>query len=227
MARPRLHSLDDLLDVAEQLVTSGDPAGFTLRALAASAGASNGTIYHAFRSKEDLLARLWLRASARLGAIMHEAVDATTRDRNPSAGNGIDAVVAVALAPAEFLRRFPASAQLFFAQRRDQLFSTELPPDVAADLTATQDRFTDLLVTLARGVWGRGDRDAVEAVAVCVVDIPSGILRRILLDGRHPDDATTRRIDAAVRAVLAVPLDPPPNPAPSRPGHGHPTKGKP
>lgn len=62
MARARRHSLEDLLDVAEQLVTSGDPTGLTLRALATGAGASNGTIYHAFRSKEELLARLWLRS---------------------------------------------------------------------------------------------------------------------------------------------------------------------
>lgn len=182
-------------------MTSSDPAGFTLRALATSAGASNGTIYHAFRSKEDLLARLWLRASSRLGEIMRDAVDSAD-------GSGVAAVVAVALAPAEFVRRFPASAQLFFTQRRDQLFSTELPVDVAAELTTTQDRFTELLITLAQGVWNRGDRHAVEAIAVCVVDLPSGILRRILLDGRRPDDVTGRRIDAAVRAVLAVPLDP-------------------
>lgn len=205
MARPRLHSLDDLLDVAEQLVTSGDPAGLTLRGLATSAGVSNGTIYHAFRSKEDLLARLWLRASSRLGDSMRAALESAARAGD---GNGVEAVVAVALAPVEFVRRFPASAQLFFTQRRDQLFSTELPPGVAAELGTTHERFTELLIVLARGVWNRGDRDAVEAIAVCVVDIPSGILRRALLDGRSPEDATGRRIDAAVRAILAVPLDP-------------------
>ncbi|MDA3627546.1 TetR/AcrR family transcriptional regulator [Saccharopolyspora oryzae] len=200
MARPRLHSLDDLLDVAEQLVTSSDPAGLTLRALATSAGASNGTIYHAFRSKEDLLAKLWLRAWSRLGELMNEA---------PAAHEGgIEAVVAVSLVPAEFVRRFPTSAQLFFTQRRDQLFSPELPADVAEELNATQQCFVDLLISLARGVWDRGDREAVEAIAVCVVDVPGGILRRALLEGRSPDEATGRRIEAAVRAILA--LDPPP-----------------
>ena len=69
MARARLHSLDELLDVAEEIVTHGDPSGLTLRSLAATSGASNGTIYHAFHSKEELLARLWLRASARLGTL--------------------------------------------------------------------------------------------------------------------------------------------------------------
>ena len=186
-------------------MTSSDPAGLTLRGLATSAGASNGTIYHAFSSKEDLLAKLWLRAWSRLGALMTEALETTSGDRD-----GRERVVAVALAPVEFVHRFPASAQLFFTQRRDQLFSAEPPAEVAAELDAAQQRFVELLIMLARGAWNRRDRDAVEAISACVVDAPSGILRRLLLEGRRPDDLTARRLEAAVRAILDVPLDPPP-----------------
>jgi hypothetical protein len=59
-------------------------------------------------------------------------------------------------------------------------------------------------------VWERTDRFAVEAIAACVVDIPGGMLRRALIEGRPADEATERRIEAAVRAILALPLDPPP-----------------
>lgn len=204
MARPRLHSLDDLLDIAEQLVTSGDPTGLTLRGLAGAAGASNGTIYHAFRSKDELLARLWLRATTRLGTIMAEAVQ-TTDDASAR-----DAVVRVALSPVTLARTYPASAQLFFAQRSDQLFSTDLAPEVLDELTAVRKRFAGLLITLADGTWGRTDRLAVEAITACVVDVPGGLLRRRLLEGRPADAATERRIEAAVRAILSDPLDPAP-----------------
>lgn len=203
MSRRRLHTLDDLLDVAEQIVTTGDPAGLTLRALAAAAGASNGTIYHAFNSKDELLARLWLRSWLRLANLMSESLEAA--EARPT---GRDAVVSVALAPVEFVRRFPESARLFFAQRRDQLFSGDVPIDVEGDLLEAQKRFIDLMITLAKGVWQRGDRIAVEAISVCVVDLPSGILRRRLLEGRGADDATSARIEAAVRGILAVPLEP-------------------
>jgi AcrR family transcriptional regulator len=205
MARSRLHSVDDLLDVAEQLVTTGGGAGLTLRGLASAAGASNGTIYHAFGSKEQLLARLWLRASSRLGELMTAALASASTTTGPA---GHDAVVAVALAPAELARRYPASARLFFAQRRDQLFSAELPPDVEAELAAVQKRFVDLLVTLAKAVWGRRDRAAVDAITLCVVDIPSGILRRRILEDRGVDADTSDRLAAAVRAALALPLPP-------------------
>ncbi|MFE6509261.1 TetR/AcrR family transcriptional regulator [Nocardioides sp. NPDC057767] len=200
MSRQRLHTLDDLLDVAEQIVTSGDPSGLTLRSLAAAAGASNGTIYHAFGSKDVLLARLWLRSWCRLGDLMAEAMR--------EGATGADAVVAVALTPVEFVRRFPASARLFFAQRRDQLFSADLPPEVETELSSVQEKFVKVLIALARGVWDRGDRIAVEAIAVCVVDLPGGILRRRLLEGREADEATAARLEAAVRAILAVPLEP-------------------
>ncbi|OIJ27685.1 TetR/AcrR family transcriptional regulator [Nocardioides luteus] len=207
MSRQRLHTLDDLLDVAEQIVTSGDPSGLTLRSLAAAAGASNGTIYHAFGSKDVLLARLWLRSWCRLGDLMTEAMG------ERAGTSGEDAVVAVALTPVEFVRRFPASARLFFAQRRDQLFSADLPPEIETELSSVQEKFVEVLIALARGVWGRGDRIAVEAIAVCVVDLPGGILRRCLLEDREADEATASRLEAAVRAILAVPLQPRPSKA--------------
>ncbi|MEU6135119.1 TetR/AcrR family transcriptional regulator [Nocardioides sp. NPDC047086] len=202
MSRQRLHTLDDLLDVAEQIVTSGDPSGLTLRSLAAATGASNGTIYHAFGSKDVLLARLWLRSWCRLRDLMAESMG--------EGATGEDAVVAVALTPVEFVRRFPASARLFFAQRRDQLFSADLPPEIETELAAVQEKFVEVLITLARGVWDRGDRVAVEAIAVCVVDLPGGILRRCILENREADEATAARLEAAVRAILAVPLEPRP-----------------
>lgn len=207
MARRRLHALDDLLDAAEQLVIDSDPAGFTLRGLATTAGVSNGTIYHAFHSRDELLARLWLRATARLGVIINEALPAATGDLGPDKAR--QAVVDTALAPLVLARQHPASAQLFFAQRRDQLFSTDLTPTTAEELTRVQERFVARLILLAKQVWDRGDRIAVDAIAACVVDIPGGMLRRTLLEGGPLGAAIERRIEAAVRAVLTVPLDPP------------------
>lgn len=213
MPRPRLHDLDDLLDAAERLVTGDDPAGLTLRALAASTGVPMGSIYHAFDSKDDLLARLWLRAAARLGALQDTAVE-TLPERASLQGD--EAIVAVALAPVALLRRHPRSAELFFAQRRDQLFTTGIPAAVAAELTTAQGRLVDRLVALARGRWDRTDRVAVDAVAACVVDVPTGLVRRILLEGRRPDDLLEARVVAAVRGILALTLDPPPSNRPTR-----------
>jgi AcrR family transcriptional regulator len=212
VARRRLHELDDLLDVAEQLVTGGDPAGLTLRGLATTAGVSNGTIYHAFGSKEELLARLWLRASGRLGQITRAALHEVDDDAEPAC-----AVVAVALAPVRLARQHAASARLFFGQRSDQLFSADIPGELVTDLAEHQQRFIGVLKGLADRVWQRHDRAAVDVITSCVVDVPSGLVRRRLLAGLPLESTTEQRIGAAVRAILALPLDPLPLPRPSAP----------
>lgn len=207
MARPRTFSIDDLLDVAETIVTSGDAAGLTLRALSAASGASNGSIYHLFRSKEELLARAWLRSSERLGTVAQEAIVAA----EIASGSGVETVVAVAEAPVEFANRYPASAQLFFAQRSAQVFSADLAPEIREAIDEDRARFIAKLRLLAKKMWDRTDGVAVAAITACVVDIPGSLVQRSLTAGREVDSATVARIDAAVRAVLALPLAPPRN----------------
>ena len=210
MARPRTNDVDSLLDVAEQLATAGDPAGLTLRRLATEAGASNGSIYHAFSSKEELLARVWIRAAQRLLTVQRARV-AEAIGIDPTPDQAADAVVAAAVWPVEFAVEHPAAARLFFMQRRDQLFSGSLPAGVAEELDAIQGAFTEVLIMLARARWGRADRVAVETIASCVVDLPGGLMQRRLLNGEPLDDQIAAQIEAACRAILA--LEPPAPPA--------------
>ncbi|HZZ51118.1 MAG TPA: TetR/AcrR family transcriptional regulator [Pseudonocardia sp.] len=208
MARPRTHDLDALLDVAEQIVTSTGPSGLTLRQLATQAGVSNGSIYHAFSSKEELLARVWARAAHRMFTAMAERVTATLTEAPTVGESAIDAVVAAALCPVEFAVEHPAAARLFFMQRRDQLLSETLPSSVSDELEAIQSEFTKLLITLAHARWTRRDRVAVDAIATCVVDLPGGLIRRKLLAGDALGDQTRAQIAVACRAILALELPP-------------------
>ena len=209
MARPRTHDLDTLLDVAEQIATSAGPSGLTLRRLAAEAGVSNGSIYHAFSSKEELLARVWARAAQRMLTAQGARVAAAKAGAPTAEAGAVDAVVAAALSPVDFAIEHPAAARLFFMQRRDQLFSENLPPSVVAELEAIQSTFTQLLIELARARWQRADRVAVDAIAACVVDLPGGLMQRRLLTGATLDDQTRAQIESACRSILALELPPP------------------
>lgn len=220
MPRPRTHDVDELLDVAEQIVTETGTAGLTLRNLAAAAGVSNGSIYHAFSSKEELLARVWLRTAQRFLQRQAEAVDAVLAHAGPDVdpgpdpdpdvdidrAAGIEAVVQAALTPVGLARQYPAAARLFFMQRRDQLFSPQLSPSTVTELESVQTRFTALLIRLADAVWRRHDARAVDTIAACVVDLAGGLMRRQLLSGQGVDEHTGTRIAAATRAILALPL---------------------
>jgi hypothetical protein len=121
-----------------------------------------------------------------------------------------EAVVAAALSPVDFAIEHPCAARLFFMQRRDQLFSHNLPQSASDELDAIQRTFTGVLIRLAQARWNRRDSVAADAIAACVVDLPGGLMQRKLRAGAALDDQTRTQIDAACRAILALELPPPP-----------------
>ncbi|GAA3232449.1 TetR/AcrR family transcriptional regulator [Nonomuraea helvata] len=198
------------MDVAEQLVADGGPERFTVRALAAASGVSNGAIYHAFGSLPVLLGRLWLRAAGDFLDLQTELVDAVHGGDREAA---VEAVVAAASTPAVFADRRPAAARMLITVRRDQLLGPEVPQELAEAMFALEKRLVALLTRLSRALWDRADGTSVEVVTLCVVDLPIAVFRRVLTepttDGRLVIGADTReRLKAAVRAVLALPLPP-------------------
>lgn len=202
MARPRVHDLDKLLDAAEKLAADSGAAAVTIRALSETTSVSNGAIYHAFGSRAGLVGHVWLRAAKRFLALQELSVDeALGRGRT----SGVDAVIAAADAPARFAAKFPDSARLLRTVRRTELLgNSEMPSDLAEELTSLDGSLTALFIRLSRAVWGRGDRAAVDVIRDCVVELPTALLIRV--DRTH-DRAARERLAVAVRAVLT--LDPP------------------
>ncbi|MCT7368382.1 TetR/AcrR family transcriptional regulator [Mycolicibacterium llatzerense] len=197
MPRPRVYDLDAVLDAAESLAVEAGPAGVTTRAVAAAAGISNGAIYHNFGSRTELVARTWLRAARRFLDVQTELVDAALAD---TAAAPVDAVVAAAQAPAVFYERRRQSAQLVWRVQRDQLLGPDLPVPLAAELKDLDRQLIDLMVRLSSHLWDRRDGAAVDAITVCIVDLPTAI---ILSRNRISNSWARDRLSAAVRAVLA------------------------
>lgn len=203
MARPRIHDPDDVLDVAEALAVRSGPSAVTIRAVSTATGVSNGALYHSFSSRANLLGRTWCRAAQRFLAVQTELVDAALQD------SGVEAVVAAAEAPAEFAARFPDSSQLLFTVRKTDLLGNELPVETVDELASLDERLTDLMIRLAQHLWDRRDGRAVDLIAMCIVDLPTGVL---LDRDRLRSPIAREHLRAAVRAVLEVG----PSPRPSR-----------
>jgi AcrR family transcriptional regulator len=199
-----------MLDAAEHLVGTGGPAALTLRSLAHDTGAPVGTLTHAFGSRDALVARLWLRAASQFLARQTTGVDTELA----AGGRGEDATVRAALEPLALVAERPDTAAVLLGYRREDLLGPDVPAELAADLRGLDQRFVALLVRLAQELWRRGDRTAVEAVTVCVVDLPTGLLRRHLRGGSGVPPDTATQLRAAVRGVLA--LGPPPRKDTSR-----------
>jgi AcrR family transcriptional regulator len=205
MPRPRTYDPDIVLDAAESLAVRSGPAAVTIRAVATATGMSNGAIYHTFGSRAELLGRSWLRAARRFLAMQTELVEdhlgagAVTSDPGETA-SVLEAVAAAAQTPVAFALAYPDSSQLLLGVKRDELLG-ELPADVAAEVADTDKALVQLLVRLARALWGRGDRDAVAVLTTCVVDLPTAILLR---RDRLAEPIAHQHLRAAVRAVLDI-----------------------
>ena len=202
MARPRLHAPETLLDAAEELVIEHGRANLTVRSLADRAGASNGSIYHAFGSVENVVAKAWLHRAAPFLEVQRTAVDAEL-----AAGNAVGAVQAAADAPARLYEIEPSAARLLTVLRRNDLLTDGIPDAVVADLRGLDRDLAAVLRRLARAVWDRTDRAAVDVVTTCVVRLPAALLFPDLRAGRMRA-LPRRQLAAAVAAVLDCPLTP-------------------
>ncbi|TDZ92997.1 Bacterial regulatory protein, tetR family [Mycobacteroides salmoniphilum] len=206
--RPRIHSVDDLLDATERIAVREGPAAVTIRAVSQVTGISNGAIYHAFGSRGAMIGRAWLRAAERFLAMQRDAVDtafAAGAAGAPIHVTAVNAVVAAADTPAVFAERFPESSRLVLGVRREDLLGPDVPDDVADAMAGVDAMLVALFILLSRALWDREDGRAVQVIEDCVVGLPTGLLLR---GRRRPDAAARSRLEAAVRAILA--LDPPP-----------------
>ncbi|TFV67199.1 UNVERIFIED_ORG: TetR/AcrR family transcriptional regulator [Bacillus sp. AZ43] len=188
MARPRTHAPDALLDAAEELLVGDGRAALTVRSLAARAGASNGSIYHAFGSLETVVASAWLRRAEQFLEVQRAVI--------ASAGDAREAVRAAADAPAQLAERDLRAARLLVGLRHEDVLVDSVAAPVAERLRALEGDLTGTVRELAR-------RLAVPAdlVTTCVVRLPSALLfPEIRAGGVRP--ITRRRLAAAVGAVL-------------------------
>ncbi|MFL0580503.1 TetR/AcrR family transcriptional regulator [Dietzia sp. 179-F 9C3 NHS] len=201
MGRPRRHDLDGLLGHARALWVARGPAGVTIRGLGASSGASNGALYHAFGSRDGLLARVWaLEAKAYL-SLLEDRIDRARADTG-----AIEALVAAALTPAAFAESDPDGARLLLSTRTDELLTPRLDDEGRALLRGFHARLSGHLADLADGLWGRRDDVAVTTVRHCVVTLPGALLLR----AEHLTDPVSLHVlDRAVRGAVS---EPPPGP---------------
>ncbi|OBF63432.1 TetR family transcriptional regulator [Mycobacterium sp. 852002-50816_SCH5313054-b] len=191
MAPPRKHETDVILDAARALVLDGGPRAASVAAISKASGAPAGTLYHRFGNRDGILTAAWLRALERFQARAMAADGAAAEDT----------AVAMAVAGIAFARELPDDARLLLTIRPADLLDGE--PDAAfrETLAAMNAPLSARVATLAKQLYGRGDRRSVDAVARAVADLPYAVVRR------HAHDEPMPRwleadVAAAARAVL-------------------------
>ena len=112
MPRPRTHDVDTVLDATRSIVLAQGARAATVAAIAKASGAPTGSLYHAFKTRDQILAAAWGRAARR----SQEQWLVAAQHADP-----IEAGVNMALALLTFAREHTEDTHLLLGMRLEDL----------------------------------------------------------------------------------------------------------
>ncbi|MFV0523548.1 MAG: TetR/AcrR family transcriptional regulator [Acidimicrobiales bacterium] len=189
MARRARFSHDDVLDAAVTAVGVAGPTA-TVADVAHQLGGPVGSIYHRFASREELLARLWLREVGRF----QRGLFAVDPGPEADAGTAHDALVAMALHVPRYCRRHHAEARALTLYRQSRLL-TDCPAGLEETVRTVNHDLEALTQRMTLLRFGSAQAD-LTAITVRAVRVSAYGLVRPHLGGPVP-----RAVDAAVEAA--------------------------
>ena len=193
MPRPAKHDETRILDAAASLVAARGPGAATITAIGAAIGAPNGSIYHRFRTRDELLGRLWLRKAAFFQDRFAAAL------RHPDARQaGLDAALSLPRAAREDFD----GARIMLLHRRQDFLGGGWPAEMAAEAERLGDQAREGLADIARRLFGRNTAATRRTATFAVLDIPFAAVRRPVGAGVPPPPEMDRLIARAYAAVV-------------------------
>jgi len=162
-------------------------------AISSASGAPSGSLYHRFGSRDDLVARLWIRAVRRSQASFLAALQESDARR---------AAIGAGLSILDFCRDEPADARLLVSFRYEDLVASSPSAAVAEELKGLNRGVERAVVDLARRLYGRSDARALDRTLLAVFDLPYGAVRRHLIAGKKPPRALREDLERALAAAL-------------------------
>lgn len=197
MARPAKFDEEQILDAALQLISDRGPAAATIGGIARLLHAPVGSIYHRFRSRDELLARLWLRTIRQFQTGFLQAL----------ADDNLDtAAVAAALHEVRWVRQNPEKARMLLLYRRQDLLASDWPQDLSSELTGLNADVKAAMRRHARQRFGSANAQAMARLTFALVDVPYAAIRRYLADGKPPPPHVDGLVTETVMAILAKPV---------------------
>lgn len=195
MPRPQVHPTDTMLDAARDLLLK-DGSRATIEAIADASGAPTGSIYHRFGSRDEFVARLWIRAVHRSQASFLAALERE---------DAKEAALGAAMSIIDFCEEHPADARLLVSFRREDLIRTIPRGPVADELEELNRPVERAVVDLARRLHGRRTRATLDRTLLAVFDLPYGGARRYLIAGVALPSTLRRDLTHAISAVIDQP----------------------
>jgi AcrR family transcriptional regulator len=183
-----------MISAALELVAEGGPQTATVSAIARRVGAPTGSFYHRFRSRDLLLAELWLTVVE----AFQEAFLAELEHDDP-----LEAGLRAAVFWPRWVREHLLEARLMLLHHRRDFVPGAWPEELVERAGALEPRLMGGVRDLCVRRYGAADKDALRRVRFALLDVPYGSLRPYVQAGRSPPAQLDELIAEACRAVLA------------------------
>jgi AcrR family transcriptional regulator len=178
---------------ALRLVADRGPQAVTVADLAREVGAPTGSIYHRYRSREQLLAELWMDVVERFQA----GFLASLADVSDVAG-----AARAAQFMAGWTREHPLEARLLLLHHRRDFVQGEWPADLAERAAALEPAIGSGLRAFAQRAFGRADVETLARLRYALLDAPFGAIKPYV-QARKPLPAVVDEM-AATTAIAVL-----------------------
>lgn len=190
--RPRLHDTGAILDAARGLALEQGARAVTAEAISGRSGASIGSLYNRFGSRDAILAATWERALARFQGPFVEALEG---------GDVRSSALEAAAWIIRFARAEPEDARLLAAFRPEDVLKDQ-DSAAARRLGSGNAEILEAMRRLAGRVEGTPRRRALELLTLAVIDLPGGAIRRRLIAGERIPVSLEADVGTAAGALL-------------------------
>jgi AcrR family transcriptional regulator len=194
MPRPAKFDQNSILKAAAGIAATQGPGATTMIAVAEAIGAPSGSLYHRFRTRNELLGRLWLNTAARFQQAWLDAL------KTPDARQ---AGLAAALSIPGRVREDFRSARIMLLHRREDFLSQSWPKEMRGEAKHLETQVRTALSQMSGRLFGNRSAAAREMTAFALVDLPYSAVRRYVAIGKPPPALVDDLITKAYLAVTA------------------------
>lgn len=178
---------------ALRLVAERGPQAVTVADLARESGAPTGSIYHRYRSREHLLADLWMDVVETFQTgFVHSLARA----------NDVAGAIDAARFMVAWTREHPLETRLLLLHRRQDFVSGEWPADLAERAAALEPQLGAALRAFALRAFGRADADTMARLRYALLDAPFGAIKPYIQARKRLPPLVDELVATTARAVL-------------------------
>jgi AcrR family transcriptional regulator len=180
---------------ALELVASGGPQAATVAAIADRLGAPTGSIYHRFRSREVLLAELWMGVvegfqNGFVAELMAE-------------GEVMDAALRAAHYIPRWVRGNMSESRLLLLHRREDFVGGGWPEELVERAAALEPQMSECLRAYCRRAFASTSKANLRRARYALLDAPYGAVKPYVEAGKPPPRLVDELLGETVRAVLS------------------------